>query len=65
MARSNINPEYKIKQWSLVIQPSDIPALNGNHASGETCAENLKKLCILFDLNGEKERIDVHKGNIK
>lgn len=31
----------------------------------ETCAENLKKFSILFNLNGEKERIEVHKGNIK
>lgn len=64
MVYSNTSPECKIEQWSLVIQPSGTPALNENHASEETCAENLTIFSILFNLHGEEERINVQKGRI-
>lgn len=64
MVCSKTNPECKIKHWSLVIQPSDTPALNENHASEKTCAENLIIFSIPFNLHGEEERINVHNGRI-
>lgn len=64
MVYSKTNPECKIKHWSLVIQPSDTPALNENHASEKTCAENLIIFSIPFNLHGEEERINVHNGRI-
>lgn len=57
MAYSNTHPEYKIKQWSLVIQPSNTPALNENHASEETCTEKLQMFCIFFSLNAKRKKL--------
>lgn len=55
MAYGNTNIECKIEHWSLVIQPSDTPALNENHVSEETCTENLTIFNILFNLRGKKQ----------
>lgn len=62
MVYSNTNPECKLKQWSLAIQPSDTPA--SNNASEESCTENLTIFRSLFNLHVEEERINVQKGRI-
>lgn len=64
MVYSNTNPECKIGQWSLVIQPSGTPASYEIHASEENCTENLTICSIFFNLGGEEERINVQKGRI-
>lgn len=64
MVYSNTNPECKLKQWSLVIQPSDTPASNENNASEETCTENLTIFSTVFNLHVEEERINAQKGRI-
>lgn len=64
MVYSNTNPECKLKQRSLVIQPSDTPSSNENNASEETCTENLTIFSTLFNLHVEEERINAQKGRI-